>query len=273
VCADVCVRACMCVYLVCKIATVSNTGGISGCCTCTTIFSATHPATVCVCFRENCRKISEKFQRNLSYTYNRFLCNPQHTLQRTLQHTYDRVLCNPQHTLQRTLQHTYDRFLWSCYTPKIHQIEKLRFLGISRYKFKLRVWLNLNLYRGIRVSGIWWSSGVKHWNLSFIPGFGGYCIHCMYCIYIVDTTICIYILYILYIYYRYNIYTIYILYILYICLGFLVGRVGQYILHNVFKEFRFRRWLLYVIRWLLYVIRWLLYVIRITSSSHLLNLK
>ena len=41
----------------------------------------------------------------------------------------------------------------NCYTSKIHQIQKLRFLGISRYKFKFRFWYNLNLYRGIWGSG------------------------------------------------------------------------------------------------------------------------
>jgi len=49
--------------------------------------------------------------------------------------------------------HSYNCFLWNCYTPKIDRIEKLRFLGISRYEFKLRFWFNLNLYRGIGVSG------------------------------------------------------------------------------------------------------------------------
>jgi len=34
-----------------------------------------------------------------------------------------------------------DSFHWKCYTLETHQIEKLRFLGISRYKFKLRCWL------------------------------------------------------------------------------------------------------------------------------------
>ena len=33
-----------------------------------------------------------------------------------------------------------DSFHWNCYTPKIHQIQKLRVLGISRCKFKLRFW-------------------------------------------------------------------------------------------------------------------------------------
>ena len=46
----------------------------------------------------------------------------------------------------------YDSFHWNCYTPKIHQIQRLRFLGISRYKITLRYWFNLNLYRGIWAS-------------------------------------------------------------------------------------------------------------------------
>ena len=39
------------------------------------------------------------------------------------------------------------------YTQQIHQIEKLRFLSISRYKFKSRFWLSLNLHQGIWVCG------------------------------------------------------------------------------------------------------------------------
>jgi len=39
---------------------------------------------------------------------------------------------------------------WSCYNSKIHQNEKPRFFGTSRYKFKLRFWFDLNLYRGMR---------------------------------------------------------------------------------------------------------------------------
>jgi len=37
--------------------------------------------------------------------------------------------------------------------PKIHQIEILRFLGISRYKFKVSLWFDLNAYQEIRVPG------------------------------------------------------------------------------------------------------------------------
>jgi len=33
-------------------------------------------------------------------------------------------------------------------SPEIHEKERLRVLGISRYKFKLRFLVNLNLYRG-----------------------------------------------------------------------------------------------------------------------------
>jgi len=44
----------------------------------------------------------------------------------------------------------YNSFHHNCYTPEIHQIQRLRFLGISRYKVKLRFWLNLNWYQKIR---------------------------------------------------------------------------------------------------------------------------
>ena len=46
----------------------------------------------------------------------------------------------------------YDTFHCKCNNPEIHQIEKLRFLSISRHRFILRFWLDLNLYQGIRVS-------------------------------------------------------------------------------------------------------------------------
>jgi len=50
----------------------------------------------------------------------------------------------------------YDSFHWKWYTPEIHQIEKPRFLGISRCKFKFKFCLNLNLYREFsRFSGFW----------------------------------------------------------------------------------------------------------------------
>jgi len=35
--------------------------------------------------------------------------------------------------LQKRLYSAYVGFHWKCYTHEIHQIEKLRFLGISRY--------------------------------------------------------------------------------------------------------------------------------------------
>jgi len=38
----------------------------------------------------------------------------------------------------------YDRFHWKCYTPEIHQIQKLKFLRNSN---SLRLWFNLNLYK------------------------------------------------------------------------------------------------------------------------------
>jgi len=42
-------------------------------------------------------------------------------------------------------------FPCKCYIPEIHPIKKLGFLGISRYKFKLRFWFSLILYHGIWV--------------------------------------------------------------------------------------------------------------------------
>jgi len=46
----------------------------------------------------------------------------------------------------------YNNFHWKCYTLEIHKIEKLRFLSVSRYKFKMSFCFDLNLYRGIWVS-------------------------------------------------------------------------------------------------------------------------
>ena len=43
------------------------------------------------------------------------------------------------------------KLLNDCQTPIIHLTQKPYFLGISRYKFKLIFWLNLNLYREIWV--------------------------------------------------------------------------------------------------------------------------
>ena len=48
-------------------------------------------------------------------------------------------------------KYSYNNFHWNFYTPKIHQSEKLSFFGISRYKFKLRIWSISNLYRVIWV--------------------------------------------------------------------------------------------------------------------------
>jgi len=66
------------------------------------------------------------------------------------------------HTMGRRhpdLNTHHDSFHWKCYIPKINQIEKLRFLGIARYRFELRFGYHLNLYRGLWVSrsgGFWW---------------------------------------------------------------------------------------------------------------------
>jgi len=49
-----------------------------------------------------------------------------------------------------------DSFHWKCCIPEIHQLEKVRYLGISLLKFKWTMWFNLNLYREIWVSGSGW---------------------------------------------------------------------------------------------------------------------
>ena len=87
----------------------------------------------------------------------------------TLQHTATH--CN---TLQHAATHCntacllptppgYDTFHWNCYTHKMHQIQKLKFLGISWYKFKLRFWFNLNRYPSVWVFGF---GGFRGCNIS-----------------------------------------------------------------------------------------------------------
>jgi len=53
----------------------------------------------------------------------------------------------------RTTFTVYDTLNWKCVIPEIHQIEKLRFSGISRYKLELRCWFHLKLFQRIWVSG------------------------------------------------------------------------------------------------------------------------
>jgi len=65
------------------------------------------------------------------------------------------LVISNQYTLSRSTDlrgDVYDSFYQNCYTPEIHQIQKLRFLGILRYKIKVRFWFNLNLYQK-KVSG------------------------------------------------------------------------------------------------------------------------
>jgi len=59
----------------------------------------------------------------------------------------------------------YHSFHWKCIfsIPVILRIKKLTFLGISRYKIKLRFWFNLKLYREIWVSG---SGGFRGCSIS-----------------------------------------------------------------------------------------------------------
>jgi len=71
-----------------------------------------------------------------------FLSNTQHSLSLSLSLSLS-------HSLMPKSCHRYDTLHWNCYIPEIHQIMKLRFLGISWYKFKLKFLFNMNLYQGI----------------------------------------------------------------------------------------------------------------------------
>jgi len=99
--------------------------------------------------------------------------------------------------------YVYVSFYWKCRIPKIRQIEKLTCLDISQYKFKLRFWFNLNLYRETWVFRSGGFRGVQYfqWNLSYMNLFIGVvqCVAvccsvlqrvavCCRCIYMCDTT-------------------------------------------------------------------------------------
>ena len=57
------------------------------------------------------------------------------------------------------------QFPLKCYITEIHQIKKFKFLGILLYKFEMRLWFNLNLYREI------WDSGIGgFWGCSYFCG-------------------------------------------------------------------------------------------------------
>jgi len=62
-----------------------------------------------------------------------------------------------------------DTFHSQCCIPKIHKIEQLRFLGILRYKFKLRFWFNAGYHdvhmRESRVKESWVNvSRINEWG-------------------------------------------------------------------------------------------------------------
>ena len=63
------------------------------------------------------------------------------------------VCCSGCNTHTKYMSFYFECFNWECSISEIRHFENLRFLGISRYKFKLRCWFNLNLFRGIWVSG------------------------------------------------------------------------------------------------------------------------
>jgi len=91
-------------------------------------------------------------------TYSICVSTDQHAYRRANMRVYvsTRMLWASVMSLGPVTQTKYSR-LWQfppkLLHPEIHQIHKLRFLGISRYTFKLRFWLNKNLYQEIWDSG------------------------------------------------------------------------------------------------------------------------
>jgi len=64
---------------------------------------------------------------------------------------------------------TYDRFNWKCHIPEVLQIQKIRFLGISRYKFKLRFGFHLNSTKKFEFRDLVDFGGVPfRWNHSHV---------------------------------------------------------------------------------------------------------
>jgi len=53
-------------------------------------------------------------------------------------HVYTSTICHDSVSPFFWANIDYDTLHWKSYIPEIHQMEKLRFLGILRYKFKLR---------------------------------------------------------------------------------------------------------------------------------------
>jgi len=74
-----------------------------------------------------------------------------HTCTRITSHTW---MSRVPHVTQKKI-HTphkvYDSFSRTSDIPGIHQIEKIRSLGILQYNFEWKVWFDLNLYRAIWV--------------------------------------------------------------------------------------------------------------------------
>jgi len=53
-------------------------------------------------------------------------------------------------------------FRWNCYIPEMHQTEKLTFLGISRYKFRLRFWICTEEFGFLDLVDFVIFSGISH---------------------------------------------------------------------------------------------------------------
>jgi len=75
----------------------------------------------------------------------------------------ERLRCHTSSVSHRETPMSYDIFHQKCYIPEILRIERLTFLGIPWYKFKLRFWFHLNLYREIGVSGCGGFRGCMGW--------------------------------------------------------------------------------------------------------------
>jgi len=133
----VCICVCACAY-VCAHARVCVRVCICMCvCVCVCVTCMCVCVCVCVCFGNQQGPTCPPIRRRQA--------------DRTRRHKY--AVHTRGYVLALNVNEILYNFHWKCYNSKIPQIQKLRFLGISQYKFKLRLWFNLNLYREMWVSG------------------------------------------------------------------------------------------------------------------------
>jgi len=64
----------------------------------------------------------------------------------------------------------YDRFHCKCYTPEIHQIQNLKFLGTNSNWTNISIWIYTARYWEILSFSMWWILEVQHcqWKLSYL---------------------------------------------------------------------------------------------------------